>query len=173
MGDEVGQAGVIISSGWVALALLLVFGVVAAAFAWQERSRLPQRSVIYGAEDAVDYVMARLSPAASDQLDDGDVRRILEWEIQYLQQRMAADEDPVVVAGYDAARHAQERLHELGHSYRGDLIVEVMELQAEYLVVIGAVAAPADVDEVGDVFPGQGQSGQSTDPGEPQEPQAG
>ena len=145
------------SSGWVALVLLIVFVIVAAAFSWQERANLPQRSFVYGAEDAVRYVTARLSPAAADRLDEGDVRRILEWEIEFLQRQVLAEDGPVVVAGYDAARHAQERLHELGHSYSGDLIVEVMELQAEYLAAIGAIAAPADQVEIDEIFPDGGE----------------
>ena len=141
------------SSGWVALILLLVFVIVAAAFAWQERARLPQRTVIYGADDAVAYVTARLSPESAEVLDERDVRRILEWEIDYLQQQMLSGEGAVVVAGLEAARHAQERLHEQGHSYDGHLIVEVMELQADYLAAIGAVAEVAPPDEVAEVFP--------------------
>lgn len=140
------------SSGWVALILLVVFVTVAAAFAWQERARLPERSVIYGADDAVAFVTARLSGEAAAALDERDVRRILEWEIEYLQRQMLSGEGTVVVAGLEAAKHAQDRLHDQGHSYDGHLIVEVMELQAEYLVAIGAVAEQAPPDEVADVF---------------------
>ena len=85
-------------------------------------------------------------------LDERDVRRILEWELEYLQQQMIAGEGAIVVAGLDGARHAQERLHEQGHSYDGPLIVEVMELQAAYLAAIGAVADAADADEIAQVF---------------------
>lgn len=141
------------SSGWVALALLVVVMVVAAAFAWQEQARLPERSVIYGTDDAVAYVTARLAPEMAGRLTERDVRRILEWQLEYLQRQMQRGDGAVVVAGLDAARHAQERLHEQGHSYDGDLIVEVMELQAEYLVAIGAVAAPATAEDIAEVFP--------------------
>lgn len=141
------------SSGWVALVLLLVFVLVAAAFAWQERARLPERSVVYGTDDAVAYVTARLSPKASERLGERDVRRILEWQLEYLQRQMQRGEGGIVVAGLDAARHAQERLHEQGHVYDGHLIVEVMELQAEYLVAIGAVADQASAEDVAEVFP--------------------
>jgi hypothetical protein len=141
------------SSGWVALMLLLVFVLVAAAFAWQERARLPERSVVYGTDDAVAYVTARLTPSTAERLGERDVRRILEWQLEYLQRQMRRGEGAIVVAGLDAARHAQERLHEQGHVYDGHLIVEVMELQADYLVAIGAVAAPATAADVAEVFP--------------------
>jgi hypothetical protein len=149
------------SSGWVAIVMLAVFVVVAAAFAWQERAQLPQRSIIYGTDEAVAYVTSRLSVDAAAALHESDVRRILEWEIEYLQRQMLEGEEAVVVAGLDAARHAQERLHEQGHSYDGHLIVEVMELQAEYLLAIGAVADAADADEVADVFGDEESEGDS------------
>lgn len=141
------------SPGWIALLLFLVLAFVAAAFAWQERAPLPQRSIVYGTDEAVAFVTARLSPETSARLDEGDVRRILEWQLDYLQRQMVADDAPVVVAGLDAARHAQERLYEQGHVYDGPLIVEVMERQAEYLAAIGAVAGAASAADVADVFP--------------------
>lgn len=141
------------SAGWFALLLLVVLVVVAAAFAWQERARLPQRSIVYGTDEAVAFVTARLSPDTASRLDERDVRRILEWQLDYLQRQMVTGDVPVVVAGLDAARHAQERLYEQGHVYDGPLIVEVMELQAEYLAAIGAVAGSASSAELADVFP--------------------
>lgn len=141
------------SSIVVALVLLVVLGTIAGAFAWQERARLPERSIVYGAEDAVAWVTARLSDGAAAEVGERDVRRILEWAVQYIQQQVLADETGVVVAGYEAAHHAQRRLHELGFTYRGEVVVEVMELQARYLQTIGAVADPAGADEIDEIFP--------------------
>lgn len=148
------------TSGWVAIVMLLVFVAVAAAFAWQERARLPERSFIYGSDDAVSYVTARLSDEARAVLSASDVQRILAWEIEFLQRQMMTGEGTVVVAGLEAARHAQERLHERGFSYDGQFIVEVMELQAEYLAAIGAVAEAAPQEEIDDVF-GEGDTSES------------
>ncbi len=141
------------TAGWLALLLLVVLVVVAAAFAWQERASLPQRSIVYGTDEAVAFVASRLSPETATRLDEGDVRRILEWQLDYLQRQMLAGEGAVVVAGLEAARHAQERLYEQGHNYDGPLIVEVMELQAEYLAAIGAIAGAASAADLADVFP--------------------
>lgn len=141
------------TSGWIALILLAVVMVVGLAFAWQERAVLPPRSIVYGTDDAVAYVTARLSDHAAAHLDERDVRRILEWHLEYLQKQMRSGEGSVVVAGLEAARHAQERLTEQGHVYDGPLIVEVMELQAEYVAAIGAIAGAASAEDIAEVFP--------------------
>ncbi len=44
-------------------------------------------------------------------------------------------------------------MYEQGHNYDGPLIVEVMELQAEYLAAIGAIAGAASAADLADVFP--------------------
>lgn len=145
------------SAGWLALVLLVALVAVAAAFAWQERAALPQRSIVYGTDDAVVFVTSRLSPETAGRLGESDVRRILEWQLDYLQRQMSTGDGAVVVAGLDAARHAQDRLYEQGHNYDGPLIVEVMELQAEYLAAIGAIAGTASAADLAEVFPDEPQ----------------
>lgn len=145
----------------VAVVLLLLLAVVAGAFAWQERNRTPEPMVIYGVEDALEYVYPRLSEPARDSVRKSDVRRILEWEVKYLQNPALRHDpaEPAVVGGINAARYAQEELHRAGHSYDGDLILEVLELQAQYLSEIGAVAGPVAGDEGKTVMKQSGELG--------------
>ena len=126
------------------LGLLFAVGV---AFWWQEQRRLPEREVVYGIEEAHDWVMARLSADARAALRPPDVRRILEWELRYLQDPAVRGGDIAVVGGLDAARYAQEQAMAQGYPYDGALIIEVLDLQADYLASLGAVGDVVDAEE--------------------------
>jgi hypothetical protein len=134
---------------FVLLGLLIAVGV---AFWWQERRQVPEREVVYGVEDALDYVMARLSPEAAASLRSSDVRRILEWELRYLQDPRVRGGDVAVVGGLEAARFAQEQAMAQGYPYDGALIIEVLDLQAEYLAALGALGDPVDVEEGSEII---------------------
>ena len=130
----------------VFLALLLSVGI---GLLWQEHRRIPERAVIYGEDDSVEFIMPRLSEDARTQLKTADVRRILEWSVRYLQDPdlRAELETPPVAGGVDAAEYVQARALEAGYGYDGALIVEVLDLQTDYLVAIGAVGVPVDDEE--------------------------
>lgn len=129
--------------------LTVVLALVAAGMLWQERVRPaePSDAVVYGVEDAVAYVWDRLSPQTRADLGRGDVRRILEWELHFLQQPKLRDR-PAVLGGTEAAQYVQDRAYEAGYSYEPGPIFAVLDLQAEYLAELGAVgeAAADDVD---------------------------
>ncbi len=131
----------------VALAAILVG--IGLAYAWQQASGDRAPGVVYGVEDALEYVYARLDDEARARLQRSDVRRILEWEVAYLQNpSLRGDaEEPAVVGGLNAARFTQERLVETGRPYDGSLILEVLELQAEYLAALGAIGDPVTGEE--------------------------
>lgn len=133
----------------VALVLLAVLISVGVAFAWQETRAAPEATVIYGVEEALEYVYPRLTEQARVSMRRSDVRRILAWELKYLQTRpLRRDADePTVVGGINAARYAQEQLLAEGASYDGPLILEVLDLQAEYLHSLGAVGDPVGGSE--------------------------
>jgi len=120
---------------------------VAVAFAWQERRRLPDRAVVYGIEDALDFVVRRLSPETAKTVRRADVRRILEWEMRYLQDPTLRGGEIAVVGGIEAAEYAQDQAFAHGFSYDAAVIIEVLDLQAEYLAELGAVGAPVDPEE--------------------------
>lgn len=134
---------------------VVLFGLligVGFAFWWQERRRQPEGEVIYGVEDALDYVVTRLSPDARAALRASDVRRILEWELRYLQDPGVRGDDVAIVGGLEAAQYAQEQAMAQGYPYDGALIVEVLDLQAEYLASLGALGDPVDADEGKDII---------------------
>ncbi len=128
------------------IGFVLLFAL-ALAVAWQERRRDPQRTVTYGVEESIEFVRDRLSPEVLAALSEGDVRRILEWSVRYLQDpgvRLGRDEPPVA-GGVEAAYYIQDRAFEMGFSYDGDLVAEVLEAQTEFLAALGAIGDEVDI----------------------------
>ena len=127
------------------LALIAVLAVFGVGMLLQERNP-KEAAIVYGVEDALQFVWDRLSLATKDTIGRNDVRRILEWEMHYL-QRPEQREGAAVVGGLDAASYAQERAIEQGYGYEPEVIFEVLDLQAEYLAALGAIGDPADPQE--------------------------
>lgn len=128
----------------VMMALVLVFGI---AVFWQESRRMQHPEAIYGVEDSIEYIWEGLGEDKLG-LKKSDVRRILEWEMHYLQQPELWKEDgKPIVGGEAAAQYAQEKSFEEGHAYEPNQIYAVLDLQASYLTAIGAVGEPVDPEE--------------------------
>lgn len=134
----------------LAATLIGVVLIIAALVVWQHAAH-PSASLTYGIEDAVAFVQARITPEVEVRLGEAGIRRILEWEVFYLQglaqddrfQTVETVAGPYEPAVYYLAEHI-ERAH--GRSYSLPDIEAVLELQAAYLASIGAVG-----DEVGGI----------------------
>ncbi|GMQ86203.1 MAG: hypothetical protein BMS9Abin07_1776 [Acidimicrobiia bacterium] len=124
------------------LTLVVVLAVFGVGLLLQER-RPNEVAIVYGVEEALDFVWDGLGGATKDTIGRGDVRRILEWEMHYL-QRPAHREGEAVVGGLDAAAYAQEQSYAEGYAYEPEVIFAVLDLQAEYLAALGAVGDPVD-----------------------------
>jgi hypothetical protein len=108
---------------------------------------MQHRETIYGVEDSIEFIWAGLGEDKLG-LKKSDVRRILEWEMRYLQQPELWQEDgQPIVGGEAAARYTQEQSLVEGYAYEPEQIYAVMDLQAEYLVAIGAVGDVVDPGE--------------------------
>jgi hypothetical protein len=125
--------------------------VIVALMVWQEAKRRPSYEPLeYVINDAVKHIAERL-PVDAD-LENGDIRRIIEWEVFYL-QGLAQDDrkNPVetVAGGHDSSVDyiAEQIRTKHGVSYAHDQIEEVLRLEADYLVAIGAVGDPVGEDE--------------------------
>jgi len=127
----------------VLMVLVLAFGV---AMFWQESKRMRQNAAIYGVEDSIEWIWEGLGDGKRD-LRKGDVRRILEWEMHYLQQPdVWKDDGAAVVGGLGAATYVQEQSLAQGHAYSPEQIFAVLDLQATYLQAIGAIGDPVETD---------------------------
>ncbi len=124
------------------LALVVVLAIFGVGLLLQER-RSSEVAIVYGVEEALDFIWEGLGDATKASIGRRDVRRILEWEMHYLQRPDHRDEE-AVVGGLDAAAYAQERSYAQGYAYEPEVIFEVLDLQAEYLAALGAVGDPVD-----------------------------
>ena len=120
--------------------------LIVATLVWQEaRKRGGSEPVAYVVDDAVDFIVAR----AGSRMSRADVRRIIEYEVFYLQglaQRRRSNPVDVVAGGSDGSvRYIAAQIAE-NHdvAYAPEEIEAVLSLEAEYLVSIGAVGDPVD-----------------------------
>lgn len=148
------------SSVFLALGLLLLLLLIGLAFYWQGSIRLPGSAVSYGVEDSISYITPRLSESTRRQIGAKSVRRILEWEMKFLQDSLDADPDRVVVlGGDDAIDYIIERTARQGFEYEPPIVREVLQLQAEYMASIGALAEPVADEDRAAIERGEAASG--------------
>ena len=138
-----------------ALAFLL-FGILlllVAAMLWQEAKRRggPLEGV-YAVEDALTFISPRLPDEVRSRLGGQGLRRVIEWEVFYL-QGLAQDDrrNPVetVAGGSEAAvQFIIERIATVhGASYEPADVRAVLVGEADYLASIGAIGEPLGGDE--------------------------
>ena len=127
-----------------ALLIAVLLGI-AAAMVWQEaQKRDVHEPITYVIEDAVRFIHAGLDQASQVRLSESDVRRILEWEVVYLQglsPRGSGDVGDVRVGGSEqAARFILEQINRRGGPvYERADIDTVLVGEANYLEAIGAL----------------------------------
>lgn len=131
----------------------LLFGaflVILALVVWQEARRRPSYEPLeYVVDDAVKHIEEGLAAEGNTDLRRGDIRRILEWEVFYL-QGLAQDDrkNPVetVAGGHDASVTwiMEQIAQKHGVSYSRDDVEAVLRHEADYLFRIGAVGEKVD-----------------------------
>jgi len=130
--------------------LLAVFLVVIAAMVWQEaKRRSASGQLVYSVDDAVAYALEVLDDEVRGRLEKSGVRRILEWEVYYLQglaDGKRAREMTVVAGGHEpaVAYIAGQIRGRHGVSYEVADIREVLFCEARYLATIGAIGEPVE-----------------------------
>lgn len=142
------------SASVLALIVLLVgvFLVILALIVWQEARRRPTYEPLeYVVEDAVRHVEEGLEAEGTTTLSRADIRRILEWEVFYL-QGLAQDDrkNPVetVAGGHEASIEyiTDQIASKHGVSYSPENVKDVLRHEADYLYRIGAVGERVDPD---------------------------
>jgi hypothetical protein len=117
---------------------------------WQEARRRPSYEPLeYVVDDAVKHIEEGLAAEGNDGLSRADVRRILEWEVFYLQGLAQEDrKNPVetVAGGHEASISYITEQIALTHgvSYSREDVEAVLRHEADYLFRIGAVGEMVD-----------------------------
>lgn len=126
--------------------------LILALMVWQQSKRRPSyESLEYVVEDAVKHVEAGLEAEGNVNLRRADIRRILEWEVFYL-QGLAQDKrrNPVetIAGGHEASISyiIEQIASKHGVSYAQKDVESVLRHEADYLVRIGAVGDAVDLD---------------------------
>lgn len=129
--------------------LVGVLLVIVALMVWQESRRRPSYEPLeYVVNDAVKHIAERLGE--DTKLRNADIRRIIEWEVFYLQglaQKKRSNPVETVAGGHELSiEYIADQIHSKhGVSYPQADIAEVLRLEADYLMAIGAVG-----EQVGD-----------------------
>jgi hypothetical protein len=143
---------------------LLVVGLACAIAAWfviREAGRMAAEPPppVFDLEEAYDWVVAHVPDNVAATLTPDDVRRILDFQMEFFQRQgvtgngtSANPPGDVVVGGAETVDYILARAANTGESYLPEQVHAVIETQLEYLREIGAVGPQAD-DE-GDGPPG-------------------
>lgn len=114
---------------------------------------------IYDLDEALEFVADRLPDEVTAQLSFDDVRALLVWHIEYLEERGVARRQgvnelaagPLVAAENDAVAHVLGRATAVGMELSDVWVVQVLDADAAYLEAIGAIGPqlpmPPDPDE--------------------------
>jgi hypothetical protein len=139
---------------YLLVALAIVFAV-AAVVVGREARRLdaePPRPV-FDPDEAVEWVANHLPFEVSAVLSHDDVRRILDWNLQYFRSKGVSGngstphlDAPIVVGGAETVAYVLERAAQTGSDFTPEQVHAVLDAQMSYLDAIGAVGPEAGDD---------------------------
>ncbi|NCY16601.1 MAG: hypothetical protein EBX39_07495 [Actinobacteria bacterium] len=113
---------------------------------------------IYDLDEAITFVADRLPDEVTAQLSFDDVRALLAWHLEYLEDRGVARRQgvddlaagPLVAAEDDAVAYVLGRAGEAGLEVADVWVVQVLDADGAYLEAIGAIgpqlSMPPDPD---------------------------
>ena len=139
---------------WILVALALAFAV-AAVVVGREARRLdaePPRPV-FDPDEAVEWVANHLPFEVSAVLSHDDVRRILDWNLQYFRSKGVSGngstphvEAPIVVGGAETVAYVLDQATRTGAEFTPEQVHAVLDAQMSYLEAIGAIGPEASED---------------------------
>jgi hypothetical protein len=133
----------------------IVVGVVVAIAAFivaREAGRIARNPppALFNLDDAYEWVLAHLPDAVAVTLTPDDVRRILDYQVEFFKRKgvsaNGSTEYPpgtVVIGGAETVAYILERCAATGESYLPEQVHGVLDTQLAYLRAIGAVGPPA------------------------------
>jgi len=135
---------------------MLVIAIVIAVAAWlviREAGRIAKEPppALFDLDEAHDWVVAHVPDDVAATLTSDDVRRILELQLEYFDQKGVSGNGsgphatgPIVVGAAEAVAYIVERAAATGEAYLPEQVYGVLETQLTYLRSIGAVGPEAD-----------------------------
>jgi len=136
---------------YILVALALAFAI-AAAVVGREAHRLDAEppKPIFDPDEAVEWVANHLPFEISAVLSHDDVRRILDWNLQYFKSKGVSANGssphidmPIVVGGAETVAYVLEQSARAEKEYTPEQISAVLDAQMSYLEAIGAIGPEA------------------------------
>ena len=133
------------------IVLVLIFGIAAAVIGREARrlDAVPPNPV-FDLNEAVTWVADHLPFEVSAVLSHDDVRRIIDWNLEYFRTKgvsgnghSAHTEGPVVVGGAETVDYVLHRAQAVGSPYTAAQVHAVLDAQMTYLEAIGAIGPEA------------------------------
>jgi hypothetical protein len=140
---------------YVALAVAVVFAVAAVVIGREARrlDAVPPRPT-FDLDEAVAFVADRLPFEVSAELSHDDVRRIIDWNLEFFRMKGVSGnghhvptEGPVVVGGAETVEYVLRRAAAVGEAYTAPQVHAVLDAQMSYLEAIGAIGPEAESPE--------------------------
>ena len=144
---------------YILIALALIFAIAATVVGREARrlDAVPPRPV-FDPDEAVEWVANHLPFEVSAVLSHDDVRRILDWNLEYFRSKgvsgngssapHAPTAQPIVVGGAETVAYVLGRAEEAGLELTAEQVHAVLDAQMTYLEAIGAIGPEAPPDEV-------------------------
>ena len=111
---------------------------------------------VFDPDEAFEWVVQHVPDDVAATLTPDDVRRILDFQLEYFQRRGVSGNGnsqhppgPVVVGGSETVDYILERAASTGEAYLPEQIHAVIDTQLTYLRAIGAVGPPAPPSAAG------------------------
>lgn len=105
-------------------------------------------------DEAVQWVARNLPFEVSAVLSYDDVRRIIDWNLEYFRMKgvsgnghSARPDGPVVVGGAETVDYVLTRAEAIGSPYTATQVHAVLDAQMTYLEAIGAIGPEAPPDD--------------------------
>ena len=134
------------------LVALAIVCAIAAVVVGREARRLdaePPRPV-FDPDEAVEWVANHLPFEVSAVLSHDDVRKILDWNLQYFRSKGVSGngstphvETPIVVGGAETVAYVLDQANRSGADFTAEQVHAVLDAQMSYLEAIGAVGPEA------------------------------
>jgi len=141
---------------FVVIALAVVF-LIAAVVVGREARRLDTQPpmAVFDIDEATEWVANHLPLEVSTQLSFGDVKQIIEWNLEFLRARgMSTGPDApgpdgsMVVGPEEVADFVMDKARAMDSPWSEDQVAAVLDAQFGYLDAIGAIGPEAGDDEL-------------------------
>ncbi|HVF74531.1 MAG TPA: hypothetical protein VM938_05740 [Acidimicrobiales bacterium] len=140
---------------WIALAVGIVFAIAAVVIGREARrlDAVPPRPV-FDLDEAVEWVAEHLPFEVSAVLSHDDVRRIIDWNLEFFRIKSTSGNghavpsgSPVVVGGAETVDYVLRKAATVGQDYTAPQVHAVLDAQMSYLEAIGAIGPEVPPDQ--------------------------